>query len=160
MHSVGVAVLHAEGQTNRQGEALTLFSHANALNKALRLRVLQVALDEAQSWDLVHMVINSEVPYQSDSSLLIKGLCSLEFLVFFYKINQKDATIFQVYYLTLFVAEHVSGVIPPIIRSIQLHPQCLVLHTLQVEGCSVVGRARPRPTTLHPSTCNVCKTRG
>jgi len=68
----------------------------------------------------------------------------------------------------LFVAQHVSGVIPPIIRSIQLHPQPLVLYTLQVEGCSVVGRgrgkcefsARPRPTTLHPSTCNLYKTRG
>jgi len=58
----------------------------------------------------------------------------------FYKINQQDATVFQVYYLMLFVAQHISGVIPPIIRSIQLHPQPLVLHTLQVEGCSVVGR--------------------
>jgi len=164
MHLVGVAVIHAKGQTDRQEEDHTLFSHANALNKVLRLRVLQVALDEAQSWDLVHMVINSEVPYLSDSLLLMKGLCCVEFLVFFYEFNQQDATVFQVYYLTLFVAQHVSGVIPPIISSTQLQP--LVLHTLQVKGCSVVGRgraeysARPRPTTLHPSTCNVCKTRG
>ena len=43
----------------------------------------------------------------------------------------------------LFVAEHVSGVVPPIIRSVQLHPQSLVLHKLQVDGCSVVGRGLP-----------------
>jgi hypothetical protein len=42
----------------------------------------------------------------------------------------------------LFVAQNVSGVAPPIIRSIQLHLQSLVLYTLQVEGCSVVGRGR------------------
>jgi hypothetical protein len=68
----------------------------------------------------------------------------------------------------LFVAQHVSGVIPSIIKSIQLHPQPLVLYTLQVEERSVAGRsraeslhsARPRPTKLHPSTCNVYKTKG
>jgi hypothetical protein len=74
MHSMEVTVIHAEGQTDRRGEAHTLFSHANALNKVLRLRVQQVALDKAQSWDLVHMVINSEVPYLRDCSLLMKGL--------------------------------------------------------------------------------------
>jgi len=40
------------------------------------------------------------------------------------------------------VAQHVSGIVPPIIRSVQLHPQSLVLHALQVEGCSVVGHSR------------------
>ena len=40
------------------------------------------------------------------------------------------------------MAQHVSGVIRPIIRSIQLHPQPLVFHTLQVEGCSVVVRGQ------------------
>jgi len=58
----------------------------------------------------------------------------------------------------LFVAQHVWDVVPPIIRSIQLHPLPLVLRTLQVEGCTVVGLQRP--TTVHPSTCNVRKTRG
>ena len=42
----------------------------------------------------------------------------------------------------LFVAQHVSGVVRPIIRSIQLHTQPLVLHTLLDEGSSVVGRGR------------------
>jgi len=42
----------------------------------------------------------------------------------------------------LFVAQHVSGVVPPIVRSIQLHPQSLILRTLQVEGCSVVGHGQ------------------
>jgi hypothetical protein len=79
MHSVGVAVIHAEGQKDRHGEAHTLFSHANALNKVLRLRVVQVALEKAQSWDLVHMVINSEVPYLSDCSLLMKGIALWSF---------------------------------------------------------------------------------
>jgi len=53
----------------------------------------------------------------------------------------------------LFVAQHVSDVISPIIRSIQLHPQPLVLRTLQVEGCSVVGRGQAEcPTTTNKAT--------
>ena len=89
MHSVEVAVIHAEGQTDRHGEIHALFSHSNAPNKVLRLRVLQVALDKAQSWDLVHMVTNSEVPYLRDCSLLMKGLCSVEFLVFMKKCQKR-----------------------------------------------------------------------
>jgi hypothetical protein len=36
-------------------------------------------------------------------------------------INQPDATVLQVYYLTFCVAQHVSGASTPIIRSLQLH---------------------------------------
>jgi hypothetical protein len=82
---VGVAVIHADEQTDGHGEAHTRFSYANALNKVLRFRLLQVALDKVQSWDMEHKVTNGEVPYMSDCSLLMKGLCSVEFLVFMKK---------------------------------------------------------------------------
>jgi len=36
-------------------------------------------------------------------------------------INQPDATVLQVYYLTFCVAQHVSGASTSIIRSLQLH---------------------------------------
>jgi len=39
----------------------------------------------------------------------------------FKQINQPDATVLQVYYLTFCVAQHVSGASTPIIRSLQLH---------------------------------------
>ena len=78
----------------RHGETHTLFSYANALNKVLRLRVLQVALDKARSWDLVHVVRNSEVPYLSDCSLLMKYLYTVEFLVFMKKC-QKHVSNFE-----------------------------------------------------------------
>jgi hypothetical protein len=39
-------VIHADEQTDGHGEAHTRFSHANALNKVLRFRLLQVALDK------------------------------------------------------------------------------------------------------------------
>jgi hypothetical protein len=37
-------------------------------------------------------------------------------------------------------AQHVSGETPPIIRSLKLHKQPLVLHTWKVVGRAVVGR--------------------
>jgi len=37
------------------------------------------------------------------------------------QINQPDATVLQVYYLTFCVAQRVLGVSTPIIRSLQLH---------------------------------------
>jgi hypothetical protein len=91
MHSVGVAVMHAEGQTDRHGETHTLFAHANTHNKLLRLRVMQVALDKVHSWYLVHMAINSDVPYLSNRSLLMKGLCPVEFLVFMKKCQRRGS---------------------------------------------------------------------
>jgi len=54
-------------------------------------------------------------------------------------------------FLILNEAQHVSGDTPPIIRSLKLHKQALVLHTWKAVGRAVVGR----PTTFH-----VCKTRG
>ena len=54
-------------------------------------------------------------------------------------------------FLILSEVQHVSGDTPPIIRSLKLHKQPLVLHTWTVAGRAVVGR----PTTVH-----VCKTRG
>jgi len=41
--------------------------------------------------------------------------------------------------LILNEAQHVSGDTPPIIRSLKLHKQPLVLHTWKVVGCAVVG---------------------
>ena len=43
-------------------------------------------------------------------------------------------------FLTLNEAQHVSGDTPPIIRSLKLHKQPLVLHTWKVVGCAVLGR--------------------
>ena len=60
-------------------------------------------------------------------------------------------------FLILNEAQHVSGHTPPIIRSLKLHKQRLVFHTWKVAGRAVVGRC---PTTAHPTTLNVCKTRG
>jgi hypothetical protein len=43
------------------------------------------------------------------------------------QINQADATVLQVYYLTFCVPEHVSDSSTPFVRSLQLHYQPLVL---------------------------------
>ena len=60
-------------------------------------------------------------------------------------------------FLILYKDQHVSGHTPPIIRSLKLHNQPLVLHTWNVVGRVVVGQ---RPTTAHPTTFHVCKSRG
>jgi len=64
-------------------------------------------------------------------------------------------------------AQHVSGDTPPIIRSLKLHKQPLVLHTWKVVGRAVVGRCQvawyatwQRPATARPKTFYICKTRG
>jgi hypothetical protein len=54
-------------------------------------------------------------------------------------------------FLILNETQHVSGDTPPIIRSLKLHKDTLVLHKWKVVGRAVVGS----PTTFH-----VCKTRG
>jgi len=70
------------------------------------------------------------------------------------------------YSLILNEAQHVSDDTPPIIRSLKLHTQPLVLHAWKVAGRAVVGRCRvayatrQRPTTARPTTFHACKTRG
>jgi len=44
--------------------------------------------------------------------------------------------------LILNEAQHVSGDTPPIVRSLNLHKQPLVLHTWKVVGRAVVGRCQ------------------
>jgi len=56
-------------------------------------------------------------------------------------------------------AHHVSGDTPPIIRSLKLHSQPLVLHTWRAVGRVVAGHWQ-RPATTRPTTLHVCKTRG
>jgi len=57
----------------------------------------------------------------------------------------------------LYEARHVSGDTPPIIRSLKLHWQPLVLHTWKIVGHVVAGCC---PATTCPTTFHVCKTRG
>ena len=65
-----------------------------------------------------------------------------------WKPNKMQQCIKILLFLILNKAQHVSGNTPPIIRSLKLHKQPLVLHMWEVVGCAVVGR------------CHVCKTRG
>jgi hypothetical protein len=44
--------------------------------------------------------------------------------------------------LILNEGQHVSGDTPPIIKSLKLHKQALVLHMLKVVGRAVVGRCQ------------------
>ena len=78
-----------------------------------------------------------------------------------YSYREKPNKIQQCIKMLLFIllneAQHVSGDTPPIIRSLKLHKQPLVLHTRKVVGRAVVGRC---PTTARPTTFYVCKTRG
>jgi len=62
-------------------------------------------------------------------------------------------------------AQHVLGDTPPIIRSLKLHKQLLVLHAWKVVRCAVVGHCQVvyatwRPTTACPTTFHACKTKG
>ena len=57
----------------------------------------------------------------------------------------------------IYEAKHVSGDTPPIIRSLKLNWQPLVLHTLKVVGRVVVGRCKaeyPLPGSVLPRTQN------
>jgi len=76
----------------------------------------------------------------------------------FKRINQPDAAISQVYYLSLNTAQHVSGTHMPIIRSSTTAVAASGL-PLQRGGSSAVTRGRsgsdrPRPTTLLPPRSN------
>ena len=59
----------------------------------------------------------------------------------------------------LYEAQHVSGDTPPIIGSLKLHSQSLVLHMWRIVSRVVAGRWQ-RPATTWPTTLHVCKTRG
>ena len=56
--------------------------------------------------------------------------------------NQMQHCINILVFLILNEAQHVSGDTPPIIRSLNLHKQPLVLHTWKVVGRAVVGRCQ------------------
>jgi hypothetical protein len=55
--------------------------------------------------------------------------------------------------------QYILGDTPPIIRSLKLHWQPLVLHTWRIVGRVVAGRCQ-RPATTRPTTLHVYKTRG
>jgi hypothetical protein len=57
----------------------------------------------------------------------------------FTKKIQQDATVYQNFISYLYEAQHISGDIPPIIRSLKLHQQPMVLHTWRVVGRVVAG---------------------
>ena len=82
------------------------------------------------------------------------------------KSNKMQQCIKILLFLILNEAQHVSGDTPPIIRSVKLHKQPLVLHTWKVVGRAIVGRCQVAyatwqcPTTARPTTFHVCKTRG
>jgi hypothetical protein len=75
-------------------------------------------------------------------------MCSLMFvdpciIVQFVQKVQQDATVYQSFIIPYFSeAQHVLGDTPPIIRSLKLHKQPLVLHTWKVVGRAVVGRCQ------------------
>jgi hypothetical protein len=75
---------------------------------------------------------------------------------------QQDATVYQIFISPyLCEAQHASGDTTPIIRSLKLHWQPLVLHTWKVVGRVVAGRCCwRRPPTTHPTTFHICKSRG
>jgi hypothetical protein len=56
--------------------------------------------------------------------------------------------VYQNFISYLYEAQHVSGDTPPIIRSLKLHWQPLVLHTWRVVGRVVVGRCQVEYTLL------------
>jgi len=58
------------------------------------------------------------------------------------KSNKMQQCIKMLLILVLNEAQHVSGDTPPIIRSLELHKQPLVLHTWKVAGRAVVGRCQ------------------
>ena len=91
---------------------------------------------------------------------MLVGLC---IIVQFIKKIQQDATMYQNFIIPyLHKAQHVSGDTPPIIRSLKLHWQPLVLHNT-VEGCWMCSwRMSDNVHQLHvqqPSTV-LCKPRG
>jgi len=64
------------------------------------------------------------------------------------KKSNKMPQCINIFILYLYEAQHVLGDTPPIIRSLKLHWQPLILHTWRVVGRVVVGRCRPRSSNL------------
>jgi hypothetical protein len=58
-------------------------------------------------------------------------------------------------FLILNEAQHVSGDTPPIIRSLKLQKQLLVLHIWKVFGCAVVGRCQVATTSNNCTSDNL-----
>jgi hypothetical protein len=48
----------------------------------------------------------------------------------------------------LYEAQHVSGDTPPIIRSLKLHYQPLILHKCKIVGRVVAGRSQAQPDSV------------
>jgi len=94
-------------------------------------------------WKIIHKGL---VLYKiSDSLVLISLLLDVRGSVHhskFAKKIQKDATAYQFFFSYLCEAQHVSGDTPPIIRSLKLHYQPLVLDTWRVVGRVVAGRCQ------------------
>jgi len=126
------------------------------------------------------MFLPSETEYVSARSKLKFTTC-LYHTSHREKPNKMQQCIRILLLLVLNEARHVSGSMPPIIRSLKLHKQPVVLHTWKVVGRAVFAMsayatwrpttARPttfhvayatwqRPTTARSTTFYVCKTRG
>jgi hypothetical protein len=77
-----------------------------------------------------------------------KKHCSVTFFNDSYTKIQQDATLYQhLLFHILNEAQHVSGDTPPIIRSLKLHSQPLVLHTWKVVGRVVAGSCQVADAT-------------
>jgi len=98
-----------------------------------------------------HQVWSSKIlrsAYRVHVCLMFADPC---IIVKFINKNQHNSTMYQNFIIPyLYDAQHVSGDIPPIIRSLKLHWQPLVFHTRKIVG---------RPST-GPTTFRVWKTRG
>jgi hypothetical protein len=72
----------------------------------------------------------------------VVGICSI------HKENPTRCNSISKYFVSyLCEAQHVSGDTPPIIRSLKLRQQPLVLHTWRVVGRVVAGRCQRQPST-------------
>ena len=82
--------------------------------------------------------------FHTEVTKYIKNLMFVDpcIIVQFTKKIQQHATVYRNFISYLYEAQHVWGDIPPIIRSLKLHQQPLVLHTCKVAGCVAAGRCQ------------------
>jgi hypothetical protein len=93
----------------------------------------------------VRLAINRIILGLHFANLLIMDPCII--VQFKEKKTQQDATMYQNFIIPyLYEAQHVIGDTPPIIRSLKLHWQPLVLHTWKVVGHVTGGQ---HPSTFH-----------